>query len=494
MSFLVCSAMVDPVRAQSSSGSPVASFNSGAGANGPVRAVVYQADGKVIIGGAFDSVQGTPRNRIARLNADGGLDTSFDPGAGADNTVNALLVLDGGQVLVGGDFSAFNGVERRGLALLDADGKLDDFFNPMLTKSIGETNPPGFVTSLTATADRQIIVSGAFDRVADALASGVARLDNRGELDILFQPNAGPNGKVNAIALLLNGQIVIAGDFTTVDNVPRQGIARIKVDGQLDVSFDPGAGVAGGSVLAMALQADGAIVLAGNFTSVGGQPRAGLARILSNGLLDGSFNPSVDGEVRTIVVQDDGRVILGGAFAHVEGADRAALARLNADGSLDAGFDSGTAANGSVNALALKPDNTALIAGDFTAINDSPLGGVGQISTDQQGQTTVIVQADAKTIGRNRRSAASITISRTGDLSQELKVNYVVTGKAVSGLDYAPVKGVKNIKAGKAKGSFQLQWLGAAGNDEQVTAKVKLLPGNGYSIVDPVLVKVKINR
>src|ERR1700680_4173948 len=50
-------------------------------ANGTIRVVVVQPDGKILIGGDFTSVRGTPRNRIARLNPDGTLDAAFDPNA-----------------------------------------------------------------------------------------------------------------------------------------------------------------------------------------------------------------------------------------------------------------------------------------------------------------------------------------------------------------------------------------------------------------------------
>ena len=83
-----------------SDGSLGTSFNPGAGANNSVHSVAIQQDGKVLIGGPFTLVNGVSRNRIARLNTDGSLDSSFNPGTGADSTVNAVAVPGYGQVFI----------------------------------------------------------------------------------------------------------------------------------------------------------------------------------------------------------------------------------------------------------------------------------------------------------------------------------------------------------------------------------------------------------
>ena len=87
------------------SGSLDTSFlNNLAGADGMVRAVVVQPDGKVLIGGDFTHVNGTPCNYIARLNTDGSLDTNFNLGAIFTGSVYALALQPSGQILVGGGF------------------------------------------------------------------------------------------------------------------------------------------------------------------------------------------------------------------------------------------------------------------------------------------------------------------------------------------------------------------------------------------------------
>ncbi len=107
-------------------GSPDASFQ--AEVNATVRTMVVQPDGKLLIGGGFTSVNGVPRNRIARLEADGELDIQFDPGQGASGPVYAIALQSDGRILVGGDFGLFAGANHPRLVRLNTNGTLDASF------------------------------------------------------------------------------------------------------------------------------------------------------------------------------------------------------------------------------------------------------------------------------------------------------------------------------------------------------------------------------
>jgi uncharacterized delta-60 repeat protein len=113
-------------------GSLDATFNVGFGPNRPLRTMALQPDGKLLIGGFFTIVHGTNRNHIARLNADGSLDQFFNPGAGPDNPIYGIALLDDGKVVIGGSFSSFNNVSRPGVAILHTNGTLFAGFNPGL--------------------------------------------------------------------------------------------------------------------------------------------------------------------------------------------------------------------------------------------------------------------------------------------------------------------------------------------------------------------------
>ena len=135
--------------------------------NGGVRDFEIQSDGKILVGGGFSKIGGTNRNGIARLNANGTLDTPFDPGAGVDGEVMAVASQTNGKVLVGGAFSHFNGVARHRIARLNPDGSIDSSFNPATD---------GMVSSILLQPDGKILLAGDFLTVNGLLRPYVARL------------------------------------------------------------------------------------------------------------------------------------------------------------------------------------------------------------------------------------------------------------------------------------------------------------------------------
>ncbi|MNV05181.1 hypothetical protein D3C71_955080 [compost metagenome] len=104
-------------------------FNLGNGANNYVYDIAMQPDGKMVIGGAFTTYNGVARNYIARINADGSIDNSFNPGSGTDYWVQTVLVQSNGKILIGGEFNTYNGIPCKGLVRLNADGSIDPSFD-----------------------------------------------------------------------------------------------------------------------------------------------------------------------------------------------------------------------------------------------------------------------------------------------------------------------------------------------------------------------------
>ena len=126
-------------------------FNPGTGANSGVSAIAIQSDGKIIIGGQFSTDNGTGRNRIARVNSNGSLDTTFNPGTGADNEVSAIAIQSDGKIIIGGWFTTYNGTGRNRIARINSDGSLDTTFN------LG-TGPNGGVSAIAIQSDGKIII------------------------------------------------------------------------------------------------------------------------------------------------------------------------------------------------------------------------------------------------------------------------------------------------------------------------------------------------
>jgi uncharacterized delta-60 repeat protein len=114
-------------------------------------------------------------------------------------------------------------------------------------------------------------------------------------------------------------------------SVPTFALAAM-AQSPLPDSFNPGAN---SNVLALAVQADGKILLGGGFTTLGGQTRNYLARLNADGTLDAGYDPGANTSVNSLVVQDDGKILVGGSFATLGGQTRNFIGRLNADGTLD---------------------------------------------------------------------------------------------------------------------------------------------------------------
>ena len=366
-----------------SDGSLDTGFNPGAGANGGVRSIALQTDGKVLIGGGFFSVNGIGRNRIARLNANGSLDTSFDPGSGAtggiDATVLSVALQADDKVIIGGGFSSVNGTNRYFVARLNADGSLDTSFNP-------ETVYPGFssrqVSSAALQPDGKILIGGYFT-TANGSAT-IARLNTNGVLDASFNPGTGAND-VYSVAMQTDGKVLIAGLFTAVNGISRNRVARLNANGSLDTSFNPGTATTDSvNVNVLALQTDGKVLIGGAFTSVNSASRHRIERLNGDGALDSSFVPGTgaNNDVRAVAVQPDSKVLIGGVFVTVNGVGRNRIARLHGDGSLDASFNPGTGANSHVYSVAFQPDGKVVIGGVFTAVNGTNRNRIARLNAD----------------------------------------------------------------------------------------------------------------
>jgi uncharacterized delta-60 repeat protein len=135
-----------------------------------VYAVVVQPGGKILVGGFFTTFKGANRNGLARLNADGTLDSSFDPGIGGIGAhVDSIVLQPDGRILLGGYLGAFNGAVRNGITRLNADGSLDGSFNP-------GTGADHVVSSLALQPDGNVLLGGHFTTVNGAVRPYIARL------------------------------------------------------------------------------------------------------------------------------------------------------------------------------------------------------------------------------------------------------------------------------------------------------------------------------
>jgi uncharacterized delta-60 repeat protein len=359
-------------------GAPDPTFDPGEGANNLVRSLALMSDGKVLVGGSFTVFDNTNRNYVTRLNVDGSQDPNFNPGAGANGSVVSLAQATDKTAILGGAFTNFNGLTLNRVGRLHPDGSVETNFT-----QINRLNAS--VTALALQPDGKIVVVGGFSQPA----SGVVRLRVDGGLDVSFNPGLGANAPVHAVAIIPNRtnylacQAVIGGAFTSINGSERSRLARLKSDGGVDSSFVAPA-ISNGVVYAVVVDADGKMLVGGAFTNVGAFSRRGIVRLNANGSVDESFDPGAgaNGTVYAIALQSNGKILLGGDFTLMNQTNRNRIARLLPGGSVDTEFDTSQGADGTVYSILVLPDNKILIGGGFTTVNGLPRRGVARLVGD----------------------------------------------------------------------------------------------------------------
>ena len=256
-----------------------------------------------------------------------------------------------------------------------------------VTTPAGTGTSPGYFTvpvcavgKVTVTANGPTAIP-AGGRVTLTAAAVLAGLNTAG----------GFNNTVRAVVVQPDGKLLVGGVFTTYQGVAAGDIIRLNADGSRDGSFAVGTGFTGGTatVLALALQPDGKVLVGGLFTAYNGGT-AGTANRIARLNADGSNNTGsgagqfsigtgFSSTVSALALQPDGKVLVGGAFTTYNGSSNIRIARLNADGSNNTGslagqFNIGTGFSSTVFALALQPDGKVLAGGTFTSYNGTTSG------------------------------------------------------------------------------------------------------------------------
>ncbi|MDP2384837.1 MAG: T9SS type A sorting domain-containing protein [Bacteroidota bacterium] len=364
-------------------------FNAlGYGANGDIHTVSIQIDGKMIIGGGFTTYNGYTRNRITRLNTDGTLDTSFHVGTGAAGIVSTSAIQSDGKIIIGGYFNTFNGFARKRIARLNTDGSVDVTFNP-------GTGANGFIGTCALQSDGKIIIGGGFDNYNGIDENYIARLNTDGSLDTTFNSGTAAEYRVFTTSVQNDDKIIIGGWFLSYNGVTKNYIARLNADGSLDTSFNTGTGF-DYIVYTSTIQSDGKIVIGGDFSSFNSVSRNNIARLNTDGSLDTTFNPGIgtDNIVLACKEQNDGKILIAGSFNDYNGtAIHNHIARINMDGSIDSSFYFGTGLNyGEVNSVTIQSDEKIIVGCSFDYYHDA-VELIGSIARLENGNNATLLKS-----------------------------------------------------------------------------------------------------
>ena len=306
-------------------------------ANNHVRTLAVDASGAIYAGGWFTSIGGQTRNRIAKLSGsgNGAADVSWNPSPNGDVSALAVDVL--GMVYVGGSFTSIGGQLRNRIAKLSGSGNgaADASWNPSAND---------YVHTLTVDTSGAIYVGGSFSSIGGRSRSRIAKLSGSGigVADANWDPS--PNREVLTLAVDASGAVYVGGYFSGIGGQSRNHIAKLSGSGSgaADASWNPSAN---SYVYTLAVDTSGAAYAGGLFTSIGGESRNRIARLSGDGVgaADASWNPSANGRfVNELALGAGGALYAGGDFTSIGGQTRhgiAAIPQVELDHIFSNGFE-----------------------------------------------------------------------------------------------------------------------------------------------------------
>ena len=323
-------------------------FNVGDGPNGSVRAMRHTSAG-LLVAGDFTRLGTTDRIALARLTENGSVDPAFNANIAASASANpavvlALLVQPDGKILVGGVFDTVGGEPRSNLARLHADGRLDESFNVPVD---------GVINTIALQADGKILIGGSFSAVHGVTSRRIARLEADGRRDASFDTGTGISGGFNAtvrsITVTDNGgiyRIYVAGDFTGYrGNLWWRYLAQLRPDGSIEPTFNYLGGLDLPASRVLPVPGPDAVLVAGEFTSAandefwaGARPVGRIAQFQGSGHLSPEFNPGgagANGPVNDALQLPDGNWLLAGNFTRFNREERPGLVALTGQAQAD---------------------------------------------------------------------------------------------------------------------------------------------------------------
>jgi uncharacterized delta-60 repeat protein len=333
----------------------------------PIQDLAIQNDNKIIAVGKFTGFSGgTNGANIARLLPNGGIDTSFNIGGTGitsisgvnSNIVYCVKLLPNGDILAGGDFNGYNGVQKNSLVKIKPDGTIDNTFNlPVIN---GYRN---IVKSIAVQVDGKIIINGFFNLGSNGAISVIRILPN-GSIDNTFTQgvlnnynsnehiNLGSGWPINKILIQPDGKIIVAGAFTKYNGYAVKSIVRLLSTGNIDLSFFRSNGVDNAIYDVILEPTSNKILIGGVFNLFGTTPIKKIIRLNTNGTLDTSFSigtgtshsnlipscPLCKNFVWKLKEQLDGKIIVGGSFTTFNGLSATNITRIFGSSGVQARF------------------------------------------------------------------------------------------------------------------------------------------------------------
>ncbi|MDA7916568.1 hypothetical protein N9B94_04965, partial [Verrucomicrobia bacterium] len=366
-------------------------------------------DQRILLGGEFVSVEQNSRGKLAKVWRTGSIDTNFlNNVVGFNNDVLVTQIdrtpgIHFNKILVGGSFTNFNGSIFRRLVRLNPDGTVDSSFQ---TGSGANDS----IHAIAIDGKSQIYIGGLFTLYNGVNRSGIARLRSDGSLDTSFAVGTGAlGGGVYALEFDENGDLYVGGDFTGFNGLLRERYLMVRLkalDGSVDTGFNqwendifdtPAGRVNAIEVLSNAGANNNNVVVGGSFTFAGGAPADFLIQVDNGGNLEGivpgTFLPEVDGVVNDLISDPWGAanaLLVVGKFSSVGGQERNNIARvLDTDGSIDVSFNQGQGANDEIFDADIHPNSPLIVIGGAFTQYDGKTANYFAVVNDGNNDATI---------------------------------------------------------------------------------------------------------
>ena len=348
----------------------------------PITALAFDTSNNVFVGGTFANIGGQTKTGFAYLSSAGGSANPAWASAQVPGGVNVIARDGAGRTVIGGAFQFMgDGVTvRNNIVRLNSDGTLDAGWDPEADLD---------VESVTLDSSGNAYVGGLFDSIGGLARNHIAKIlaAGSGSADASWNPNA--DGPIDASALdVVGGQLYVGGAFTNIGGQSRAGLAKVAIAGagSTDLTWNPSP--AGGEYspsFVLTLDGSGSLYVGGNFTTIGGESRNSLAKLSTSGTgaADATWNPSPTQPygaeftlVEALLLDTSNNIYVGGNFANIGGQTRNAVARLSVAGAGAADATWNPKADGDVTSFVLDGSGHIYAGGNFLGF-DSPVFGIG---------------------------------------------------------------------------------------------------------------------
>ena len=338
--------------------------------------VVDSSSNKTYVTGSFLTYQSQSWGKLVRLNNNGGADITLNIGTGftLNSGINNITILNDTNLMVYGSFTSYSGITTKKIIRISSGGTYDNTF--IAGNLTDQATFGSAIYSLVVMDDGNYLISGIFSAYSGISANNIISIDTYGFKNNSFNYGFGfsggfPNTSVNQLVKQPDGKIIVGGFFTNYNGTNVNNIVRLNIDGTIDNTFNIGTGL-NSSVSEIIIQPDGKILVGGSFTTYNSQTARRIVRLNSDGTIDNTFSTGTgsNGNIFGMALSPTGKIYLGGSFTSFNGLTSIRIVKLNSDGSVDSSKNFGTGFNNSVSDIGIiDGGNNIVCTGPFTSFN-----------------------------------------------------------------------------------------------------------------------------